>query len=89
MIVVFEKEESTINITNTINVLVNNNYIPIINENDSVVVDELVVGDNDNLAAQVAEMCNADLLIICSDVDGLFDLDLFDQDDRIIDDDSG
>ncbi|TQV76711.1 glutamate 5-kinase [Aliikangiella marina] len=61
------------NAKNTINTLLSMQAIPIINENDSVVVDELVVGDNDNLAAQVAEMCNADLLIICSDVEGLFD----------------
>ncbi|MCW8998542.1 MAG: glutamate 5-kinase, partial [Kangiellaceae bacterium] len=68
-----ESAKRLINARNTIETLIEMKALPIINENDSVVVDELVVGDNDNLAAQVAEMCQADLLIICSDVDGLFD----------------
>ncbi|WP_444994475.1 glutamate 5-kinase [Aliikangiella sp. IMCC44359] len=67
-----ESEKRVFNAKNTLNTLFQMNAIPIINENDSVVVDELVVGDNDNLAARVAVTCNADLLIICSDVDGLF-----------------
>ena len=49
--------------------------IPIINENDCVAVDEIVYGDNDNLSAQVARLIGADLLIILSDIDGLFDKD--------------
>lgn len=68
-----ESQQRRTNAKNTINTLFSMQAIPIINENDSVVVDELVVGDNDNLAAQVAEMCGADLMIICSDVDGLYD----------------
>ncbi len=48
------------------------NALPIVNENDSVVVQELKVGDNDNLAAHVADIVEADLLIICSDIDGLY-----------------
>ena len=68
-----ESKQRRKNAENTINTLFAMQAIPIINENDSVVVDELVVGDNDNLAAQVAEMCQADLLIICSDVNGLYD----------------
>lgn len=47
--------------------------IPIVNENDTVVTEELKFGDNDMLAAQVAILMDADLLIICSDVDGVFD----------------
>ena len=46
--------------------------IPIINENDSVVIDELKVGDNDTLSAQVAAMVQADLLVLLTDVDGLY-----------------
>lgn len=46
--------------------------LPIVNENDTVVTEELKFGDNDMLAAQVAILADADLLIICSDVDGLF-----------------
>ncbi len=68
-----ESDKRLTNAKNTLNTLFSMKAIPIINENDSVVVDELVVGDNDNLAARVAAMCHADLLIICSDVDGLFD----------------
>ena len=49
--------------------------LPIINENDTVAVDELIVGDNDNLAAHVAVLADADLLVICTDIDGLYDAD--------------
>ncbi len=64
-----------VNAKNTINKLIELNTLPIINENDSVAVDELKVGDNDNLAAYVALLVDADKLLICSDVDGLFDSD--------------
>lgn len=53
-------------------VLLNRGAIPIINENDSVVIDELKVGDNDTLSAQVAAMVQADLLVFLTDVDGLY-----------------
>ena len=46
--------------------------IPVVNENDTVAVDELKLGDNDNLAATVAALVDADLLLIASDVDGLY-----------------
>ncbi len=49
--------------------------IPIVNENDTVAVEELKVGDNDNLAAHVAGLADADLLVILSDIDGLFTAD--------------
>jgi glutamate 5-kinase len=49
--------------------------IPIINENDTVVVEEIKIGDNDTLSTMVAGIINADLLIILSDVDGLYDSD--------------
>lgn len=62
-----------INTRNTINELLKLKTLPIVNENDTVAVDELKVGDNDNLAAHVAVISEADLLIICSDIDGLFD----------------
>ena len=47
--------------------------MPVINENDSVSVDEIKIGDNDRLAARVAQICDADLLILLSDIDGLYD----------------
>jgi glutamate 5-kinase len=49
--------------------------IPVVNENDTVGVDELKLGDNDNLAAMVAALVDADLLLIASDVAGLYDAD--------------
>ena len=47
--------------------------VPIVNENDAVSADEIKVGDNDTLSAVVASICDADLLIILSDIDGLYD----------------
>lgn len=64
-----------VNVKNTIRELLDNQVLPIINENDSVAVDELKVGDNDNLGALVCLVAEADTLMICSDVDGLFDTD--------------
>ncbi len=60
------------NARNTIETLLRLNAIPIINENDTVAVEELCFGDNDRLSALVAGLVHADLLIILTDVDGLF-----------------
>ena len=68
----FEKKESKVNIVNTINVLVQNNYIPIINENDTVATDEIKFGDNDKLAALTATLLNVDLLIIATNTNGIY-----------------
>lgn len=57
----------------TISELLDMGVIPIINENDTVSVDEIKIGDNDNLSAMVAAAVSADILIILSDVDGLYD----------------
>ncbi len=62
-----------LNCQNTIETLLKNRIIPIINENDSIAVDEIKVGDNDRLAARVAQMVSADLMILFSDIDGLYD----------------
>ena len=64
-----------INVKNTLRELLVNDALPIVNENDTVAVDEIKVGDNDNLAAHTALVAQADTLIICTDVDGLFDAD--------------
>ncbi|HOF39026.1 MAG TPA: glutamate 5-kinase [Candidatus Hydrogenedentes bacterium] len=67
---------SYLNIRNTLHTLFAlNSVIPIINENDSVSIEELKFGDNDTLAARVAAKIGADLLIILSNVDGLYDSD--------------
>ncbi len=68
----FEKKESRTNIVNTINVLVNNNYIPIINENDTVATDEIKFGDNDKLGALTASLLTADLFIIATNTNGIY-----------------
>jgi glutamate 5-kinase len=61
-----------VNIKNTIEQLLINGALPIVNENDTVAVEEIKVGDNDNLAAHTAIATQADCLIICTDVDGLY-----------------
>jgi glutamate 5-kinase len=61
-----------LNARHTLTALIGFGVIPIINENDTVVVDEIRVGDNDTLAADVAHLVDADLLVILSDVDGFF-----------------
>ena len=68
----FEKNESKTNIVNTINVLVNNNYIPIINENDTVATDEIKFGDNDKLAALTASLLEVDLFVIATNTNGIY-----------------
>ncbi|MFS4446682.1 glutamate 5-kinase [Maribacter sp. 2307UL18-2] len=68
----FEKPESQENIKNTINILVANNFIPIINENDTVSTDEIQFGDNDKLAALTAALLQVDLLLIATNTDGIY-----------------
>ena len=60
------------NSRNTFLALLEHKVIPIVNENDVVAIDELKIGDNDNLSALVAGIVDADLLIILSDIDGLY-----------------
>ncbi len=62
-----------INARHTINSLLEKGVIPIINENDTVAVDEIKLGDNDELSSLVVNLLDCPLLIILSDVDGLFD----------------
>ncbi|MCD6526461.1 MAG: glutamate 5-kinase [Desulfuromonas sp.] len=64
-----------LNARNTLMTLLEYGIVPIINENDTVVVDEIRFGDNDNLSAMVTNLVEAHLLVILSDVDGLFDCD--------------
>ena len=69
----FENEISRRNTLNTISELIKYNYVPIINENDTTAVEEIILGDNDKLSALVAALIRADLLVIASDIDGVFD----------------
>ena len=63
------------NAGNTLHNLINYNAIPIINENDTIAVEEIKLGDNDNLSAQVVNLVKADLLLILTNTDGLFTAD--------------
>lgn len=77
---VVEEAHRRTNAINTFETLLEKKVLPIVNENDSVSTDELsgdnhVFGDNDTLSATVAELVQADLLIILSDIDGFYDAD--------------
>lgn len=71
----FESDERRLHIRNTLFTLIDEGVVPIVNENDSVSVDEIKIGDNDNLSALTASLWNSDLLIILSDIDGIFTKD--------------
>ena len=64
-----------LNAKHTVQTLLENGVLPIVNENDSVAVEEIEFGDNDNLSALVAVLIEADLLVILSDVEGLYECD--------------
>ena len=68
-----EQRRRAINVKRTFDNLFKLNAIPIVNENDSTATAEIKYGDNDRLAARVAQIIGADILIIFSDVDGLYD----------------
>ena len=72
--------------TDTVEKLLSFGVLPIINENDTVATEEIVFGDNDTLAARVAESVDADLLVLLSDIDGLYTADpRVDPEARLID----
>lgn len=68
----FENDHRSLNIRNTLFTLADEGVIPIINENDSVSIDEFQIGDNDNLSALTSILWSADLLILFSDIDGVY-----------------
>ncbi len=68
----FEDRQRYLNASNTINALMKFNVVPIINENDTISVDEIAFGDNDMLSSLVTNMMQAELLIILSSIDGLY-----------------
>lgn len=68
----FENDHRSLNIRNTLFTLADEGVVPIINENDSVSIDEFQIGDNDNLSALTAILWSADLLILFSDIDGIY-----------------
>ncbi|EJF77447.1 glutamate 5-kinase [Bartonella sp. DB5-6] len=74
LLTLFDTEERRryLNVRATINVLLRFGAVPVINENDTVATSEIRYGDNDRLAARVATMMSSDLLILLSDIDGLY-----------------
>ncbi len=69
----FDSRKRSLNIKSTIATLLSKGIVPIVNENDAISTDEIKFGDNDRLSALVASLISADLLIILSDVEGLWD----------------
>src|SRR5690606_15138492 len=67
-----EERRRYLNARATIGTLLKMNAVPVINENDTVATSEIRYGDNDRLAARVATMMGADLLVLLSDIDGLY-----------------
>ena len=67
-----ESRRRWLNARATIDVLLGNGALPVVNENDTVATEELRYGDNDRLSARVAQMIQSDLLVLLSDVDGLY-----------------
>ena len=70
-----ERRRRWLNGRATLETLLDHGAIPVVNENDTVATDELRYGDNDRLAARVAQMVGADLLVLFSDIDGLYEAD--------------
>lgn len=70
-----ENRHRFLNARDALSALLENRIVPVINENDAVVTDEIRVGDNDNLSALVATLVNADLLLLLTDQPGLFTAD--------------
>ena len=71
----FNHADRLLNVRNTIRRLLELGALPVINENDSIATDEIKVGDNDTLSAYVAVQTGADLLILLSDINGLYTAD--------------
>jgi len=69
----FDDRRRYMNIKYTIDSLLSKNVVPIVNENDTVSTEEIKLGDNDRLSSLVADLCAADVLVMLSDVDGLYD----------------
>ncbi|UTJ05823.1 glutamate 5-kinase [Arcobacter roscoffensis] len=80
----FDSRKRTKNAQNVMEILLENKILPIINENDVIANDELLFGDNDQLAAHVAYHFNADMLAILSDIDGYYNKNPREYDDAVM-----
>lgn len=79
-----EERKRFLNTKNTVHRLLRAGIVPIVNENDSITTEEIRVGDNDRLAAKVAQMVQAECLVILTCIDGLYDRDPSDPDARLV-----
>jgi len=70
-----KREDDIQRVKNTVDTLISNGVIPIVNENDATATEELVVGDNDQLSAYITKHTQADMLVILSDIDAYYDSD--------------
>ncbi len=80
----FENGERHANLHNSFMKLFEYGAIPIVNENDSVAVEEIVFGDNDSLSAHIAKIVDADALVILTDIDGLFSANPRDDENAVL-----
>lgn len=80
----FRSRKRFLHAKQTIEVLLENNVTPILNENDSIAYTEITVGDNDHLAASAAQMVNADALLVVTSTNGLYDKDPSEEDAKHI-----
>ncbi len=80
----FEDHRRFLNTKNTVHRLLESRIIPIVNENDTITTEEIRVGDNDRLAAKIAQMVQAEHFVILTGVEGLFDRDPADSDARLV-----
>jgi len=71
----FYKPDDIVRIKNTVDTLLENGVLPIVNENDATATEELVLGDNDQLSAYMTKHTDADILVILSDIDAFYDAD--------------
>ncbi len=79
-----EERKRFLNTKNTVHRLLSSGIVPIVNENDSITTEEIRVGDNDRLAAKVAQMVQAEYLVILTCIDGLYDRDPSDPDAQLV-----
>lgn len=80
----FEDHRRFLNTKNTLHRLLKSSIVPVVNENDTITTEEIRVGDNDRLAAKIAQMVGADEFIILTGVDGLFDRDPSEEGARLV-----
>lgn len=80
----FDSIKRSTNALAAVNALLDNSILPIINENDSVITDEILRGDNDQLSAQAAHYFDAQMLVILSDIKGYYDKDPNDYPDAVL-----